>query len=99
MMSAVYTHLVYTYQFKIINLTSKEQTYVIKPPNIPSPVPLPVDRTFPALYTRTLAPSASQTFTTEIISNSQGKALDSNSHDRYLNYLPPAFTLRLLAGC
>jgi hypothetical protein len=91
MMSAVYTHPVYTYQFKILNLTSKEQTYVIKPPNIPSPVPLSVDRTFPALYTCTLAPSVSQTFTTEIISNSQGTALDSTSPDRYLNYPPPCY--------
>ena len=91
MMSAVYTHPVYTYQFKILNLTSKEQTYVIKPPNIPSPVPLPVDRTFPALYTCTLAPSATQTFTTEIISNSQGKALVSRSPDDYFNYPPPFY--------
>ncbi len=88
MMSAVYNHPVYTYQFKILNSTSKEQTYVIKPPNIPSPVALPVDRTFPALYTCTLAPSAAQTFTTEIISNSQGMAFDSKSPDDYFNYPP-----------
>jgi hypothetical protein len=71
-MSTSYTHPVYTYQFKITNCTPKEQTYIIKPPNIPSPVPLPANRMFPALYTCTLAPSASEVFTTEIASNSQG---------------------------
>ena len=75
MMAATYTHPVYTYQFKITNTTTKEQTYIIKPPNIPSPFSLPPSRTFPALYTCTLPPSGSQTFTTEILSNSQGKSL------------------------
>jgi hypothetical protein len=78
MMATAYTSPVYTYQFKITNSTPKEQTYIIKPPNMPSPVPLPADRVFPALYTCTLAPSASQTFTTEIPSSSQGTFPPSN---------------------
>jgi hypothetical protein len=75
-MATTYTSPVYTYQFRITNSTPKEQAYIIKPPNMPSPVPLPANRTFPALYTCSLAPSASHTFTTEILSSSQGKPLN-----------------------
>jgi hypothetical protein len=93
MMATTYTSPVYTYQFKITNSTPKEQTYIIKPPNMPSPVPLPADRVFPALYTCTLAPSASQIFTTEIPSNSQGIHFSPQTSPPMAQYTS-VFTLR-----